>query len=70
MATTEAFIEDVTYMVDNGAGWAEVVRRIGGTANTVERRLERHHRTDLIRRAKARDEARGMYTTERKRHHA
>lgn len=56
--STLAVIEDVEFMLSTGAGWCEIITRLGRRETTVERLLERHERYDLAVRAKARDRER------------
>lgn len=51
----KALIEDIEFMVENGAGWAEIVRRTGRSSNTLERTLDRWKRRDLYHEARAKD---------------
>lgn len=46
-AERAVFVEDVEWMIVTGASPAEVVSRVGGTAKSVQRRLERAGRYDL-----------------------
>jgi len=51
----DAAIEDVRWMVDNGAGWQEVVARVGKSETALLRCLERRGERALITKAKSRD---------------
>lgn len=57
--TTLDTIEDVEFMFDNGAGWQEICRRVERRSDSLERLLERHHKYDLVIRARGRDTMRG-----------
>lgn len=53
---TIALIEDVEFMVRNGAGWLEICERTGRTPRTLERLLERNDQYHLVKTARARDD--------------
>lgn len=48
----DAVIEDVEFLLDEGLTWEALVGRLGMNADTLDRRLHRVGRTDLIHRAK------------------
>ena len=52
---TLALIEDVEFMLDNGAGWREICERTGRRPDSLERLLERNDLYDLVIRARAKD---------------
>lgn len=53
----DALIEDVTWLVETREGWSQAVIRLGytGRPESLERRLERAGRGDLIAALKARE---------------
>lgn len=42
------YLEDVEFLAENGCGWDEVARRVGSSHATIQRRLIRQHRRELI----------------------
>lgn len=57
LATRDAFIEDVQWFVDTGECWSQAVVRLGypRRPDSLERRLERAGRQDLITMLRSRE---------------
>ena len=58
LARTTALIEDAQFLLENGAGWHEIVARTDSDPNTLERLLARRGYQWLTTRAKTRDRER------------
>lgn len=47
-ATKAAFVEDIEFMIEAGDSFGEISKRMGASRDTIERRLWRHQRGDLV----------------------